>query len=179
MKIEHFAGYDLQTYADAIGADLDALRCQYIAKHECEPTDGELYGMLDALAVQSKIPGFCAVLIRPSGVCSTIWLPDDIRPQLQALYAIIGCDNIEIVPLDPRHCMAIDQNGCVIDNRKRSGRQHCLVVDDCGAINDSQYNRLASTIYDGFIFGNAVYCALCEAPDGDGLILTAPDHLTE
>lgn len=176
MKIEHFTGYDLQTYADAIGADLDALRCRYIAENECEPTAGELYGMLDEIAEKSKVPGFCAVLIRPSGVCSTIWLPNDIRPQLQALYAIIGCDNIEIVPLDPRHCLHINPKGEVIEN---TDRQHCLVVDECGAINDSQYNHLASIIYDGFIFGNAVYCALCDAPDGDGLILTAPDHIDQ
>ena len=176
MKIEYFAGYDLRTYAAVIGADLDALRSRYIAEHECEPTAGELYGMLDALAVKSKAPGFCAVLIRPSGVCSTVWLPDDIRPQLDALYAIIGCDNIEIVQLNPQHGAAIDQNGCVIDNIHRIGL-HCLVVDDCGAINGSAYNRLASAIYDDYIFGNAVYCALRESPDGDGLILTAPGNL--
>lgn len=41
MKIEHFAGYDLPAYADAIGADLDVLRCRYIAENECEPTDGD------------------------------------------------------------------------------------------------------------------------------------------
>lgn len=176
MKIENFAGYDLSAYADAIGADLDALRCRYIAENECEPTAGELCGMLDEIAEQSKVPGFCATLIRPSGVCSTIWLPDDIRPQLQALYAIIGCESIEIVRLDPRHCLHINSHGDAVAN---TGRPHCLVVDECGAINDSLYNPLASTIYDGFIFGNAVYCALCEAPDGDGLILTAPDYLTE
>ena len=75
MKIEHFAGYDLPAYADAIGADLDDLRQKYIGEMECEPTDGELYGMLDEITEQSKVPGFCATLIRPSGVCSTIWLP--------------------------------------------------------------------------------------------------------
>lgn len=99
---------------------------------------------------------FDAVLIPAIGQIKKIQLPDGIEQQLDALYEIIGCDNIEIVRLP--------------------GRQ-CFVVDDCGAINYSHYNKLASAMYGDFIFGNAVYCALIESPDGDGDILTSPGVL--
>lgn len=96
---------------------------------------------------------FEAVMIPAIGRPKKIQLPDGIRQQLDALYDIIGCDNIEIVRLP--------------------GRQ-CFVVDDCGAINDSHYNPLASAMYGGYIFGDVVYCALIESPDGDGDILASP-----
>lgn len=73
-------------------------------------------------------------------------LSGDIETQLHQMYDIIGCDYIEIVRLRP---------------------DLCLIVDDCGMINDSKINPHASALYGGLIFGTAILAGVRPGDDGD------------
>ena len=77
--------------------------------------------------------------------------PEDIDLQLNKMRLIIGCRCIEIVRLP---------------------HEHCLIVDDEGAVNGSPYNPMASALYGGAIFGTALLGQIAHSDDGD--IITGP-----
>ena len=100
------------------------------------------------------------IKIHVSGKLEYIPFSEDIREQLDQMYAEIGCDTIEIVNLP-------------YDN--------CLVVDDCGAINGAPYNSMASALYGGAIFGTALLGKIGHSDDGDfvtGSRVNIPEVIT-
>lgn len=77
---------------------------------------------------------------------------DDMHGQLDDLYHLIDCEDIETV---------------------RIGPDAVMIVDGCGAIEDDpQLNRTATRLYPAGIYGRAVIAGLRrESPDSEELVL--------